>query len=138
MGLLKKIFAAVFGLISSLLRLVGIGKKSDYFLELDASQTPAPAEASADFPVAETQTEPAIEAPVTEAAAAVATTTTAETKAPAAPAPSAPKAEPAPAPAMTFAPDYLLPTASSKRRRPGANMGAFMDLAKQVKTPVSS
>ncbi|WP_242022468.1 hypothetical protein [Microcoleus sp. FACHB-831] len=36
----------------------------------------------------------------------------------------------------TFAPQYLNPaSSSSSRRRPGANMNSFLDLARQVKTP---
>ncbi len=35
----------------------------------------------------------------------------------------------------TFAPDYLVPTSSNGRRRPGANMSSFLDMARQVKTP---
>ncbi|MCC5631668.1 hypothetical protein [Nostoc sphaeroides] len=37
----------------------------------------------------------------------------------------------------TFAPKYLAPSATSSngRRRPGANMSAFLDMARQVKTP---
>jgi len=35
----------------------------------------------------------------------------------------------------TFAPKYLLPTNSNDRRRPGANMSSFLDMARQVKTP---
>lgn len=36
----------------------------------------------------------------------------------------------------TFAPKYLNPaTASNSRRRPGANMTSFLDMAKQVKSP---
>lgn len=36
----------------------------------------------------------------------------------------------------TFAPKYLNPiTSSNSRRRPGANMSNFLDLARQVKTP---
>lgn len=38
-------------------------------------------------------------------------------------------------PKQTFAPDYLLPTNSHGRRRPGANMNSFLDMARQVKTP---
>lgn len=34
----------------------------------------------------------------------------------------------------TFAPKYLVPTASNSRRRPGANMSNFLDMARQVKT----
>jgi len=36
----------------------------------------------------------------------------------------------------TFAPKYLIPSASSKsRRRPGPSMNPFLDMARQVKTP---
>jgi gas vesicle protein len=37
----------------------------------------------------------------------------------------------------TFAPKYLSPSAASSnsRRRPGANMSAYLDMARQVKTP---
>jgi hypothetical protein len=50
----------------------------------------------------------------------------------AAPAPVAP-----PAPAITnFATDYLIkPSSNSGRRRPGANMRQFMDLARQIEKP---
>lgn len=34
----------------------------------------------------------------------------------------------------TFAPKYLIPSASSSRRRPGPNMNPFLDMARQVKT----
>jgi hypothetical protein len=33
----------------------------------------------------------------------------------------------------TFAPKYLIPTSSNGRRRPGANMNSFLDMARQVK-----
>ncbi|MBE8966852.1 hypothetical protein IQ277_11540 [Nostocales cyanobacterium LEGE 12452] len=37
----------------------------------------------------------------------------------------------------TFAPKYLAPstTSSNGRRRPGANMSAYLDMARQIKTP---
>ena len=34
----------------------------------------------------------------------------------------------------TFAPKYLMPTASNSRRRPGPSMEMFKDMARQVKT----
>lgn len=34
----------------------------------------------------------------------------------------------------TFAPKYLIPTASNSRRRPGPSMEMFKDMARQVKT----
>ncbi len=36
---------------------------------------------------------------------------------------------------LTFAPKYLMPTASNGRRRPGPSMNTFRDMARQVKTP---
>lgn len=60
--------------------------------------------------------------------------------------PSTKKAEPKPVAAgaalnlpqptvTTFAPKYLAPTGNSNgRRRPGANMSSFLDMARQVKT----
>ncbi len=40
----------------------------------------------------------------------------------------------------TFAPKYLAPSAngSNGRRRPGANMNAYLELARQVKTPANN
>lgn len=35
----------------------------------------------------------------------------------------------------TFAPKHLAPTNTNGRRRPGANMSSFLDMARQVKTP---
>ena len=35
-----------------------------------------------------------------------------------------------------FAPKYLIPKNDNMRRRPGANMNSFLDMASQVKTPM--
>jgi hypothetical protein len=35
----------------------------------------------------------------------------------------------------TFAPQYLLTLTSRSRRRPGANMSGFMDMAREAKVP---
>ncbi len=35
----------------------------------------------------------------------------------------------------TFAPKHLAPTNTNGRRRPGANMSSFLDMAREVKTP---
>ncbi|NJM22157.1 MAG: hypothetical protein HC836_26645 [Richelia sp. RM2_1_2] len=37
----------------------------------------------------------------------------------------------------TFAPKYLIPKNDNVRRRPGANMNSFLDMARQVKTPMN-
>ncbi|MGD1914133.1 MAG: hypothetical protein ACFB2X_25830 [Rivularia sp. (in: cyanobacteria)] len=36
----------------------------------------------------------------------------------------------------SFAPKYLIPKNDNMRRRPGANMNSFLELARQVKTPM--
>jgi hypothetical protein len=48
-------------------------------------------------------------------------------------------APPAPAPVITnFATDYLIkPSSASGRRRPGANMNMFLDMARQAKKPAN-
>jgi hypothetical protein len=55
----------------------------------------------------------------------------------AAPAPVAAAKKPEPPAETNFATKYLISTDSMARRRPGANMGAFMDMATQVKTPTN-
>jgi hypothetical protein len=55
----------------------------------------------------------------------------------AAPAPVAAAKKPEPTTETNFATKYLISTDSMARRRPGANMAAFMDMATQVKTPMN-
>ena len=97
----------------------------------------------------EAKLEPAkAEAATAEAKPAKGKTSIKKAKAETAPAPAAtpaPAAAPVPAPApvavqqkqpepeKTFAPNYLVPTASNSRRRPGANMSSFLTMARQVK-----
>ena len=40
-----------------------------------------------------------------------------------------------PQPTVSFATEYLVPKPTNTRRRPGANMGAFLEMAKTAKTP---
>lgn len=99
---------------------------------------------------AETKPEPAKAEAVTAAPEPAKTETkpakTSIKKAKAAPAPKAePTPTPAPAPVAavqqksqaepekTFAPKYLASTGSNGRRRPGANMSSFLEMARQVK-----
>lgn len=49
--------------------------------------------------------------------------------------PAATNGKVAPQDASTFAPNYLMPTPTNSRRRPGPNMDMFRDMARQVKTP---
>ncbi len=54
---------------------------------------------------------------------------------PPAPAPAASNGKVDPQSETTFAPNYLVLTASKGRRRPGPSMDLFRDMARQVKTP---
>lgn len=141
MGLIKSIFGAIFGLIGGIFKtiggLVGLAKKSDFFMELDegdSSQQPAIAP-STSAPAAKAEPTAAEKLPAT--AAAPTTTQKKETTLPAkketkAPAPAAAPAEPVP---TGFASAYLtsVGTALPRRRRPGPSLSPFMDMAKQVK-----
>ncbi|MGB3236949.1 MAG: hypothetical protein WBB29_01555 [Geitlerinemataceae cyanobacterium] len=129
-------------------------KKEEFFLEIDDSQDAPKAEASK----AQTPVEKPVETPVAASAEAqeaqapaapkaekpAKTTKKGKAKSQEAPAPkaAAPAAPPAPAipakpeapePVMLFAPDNLMPLPNPTRRRPGPNMAAFLDMAKQVK-----
>ncbi|HEY9618737.1 MAG TPA: hypothetical protein V6C78_00125 [Crinalium sp.] len=135
-------FAFLGGFFKGLLGLVGVGKKSEYFLEAKDSEEAKPAPAPAPAPAkAEPVATPAL-------ASAEPTNGKAPVAAPAAPAPvaAAPTpAAPAPAPqpvaaasngsspTKTFAPDFLLtPSSSSDRRRPGPSLNRFIDMARKV------
>lgn len=154
--LIKNLIAGILGFLTGLLR--GNKKNGGYYLQLDESAEPTPAptpkpaatstngtKATAKSaepeqkpaPVAQPEQKPEKKpAPAAKAVKAKASqngkVTPAEPeKAPAAVA--AVKKEPT---ETTFAPKYLAPSASSNgRRRPGANMSSFLDMASQVKTP---
>ena len=118
-------------------------RNSGYFLELDdakgVSSAATPAQASKQEPA---KAEPAKAEPVKAEPAKAAvkskqikTPVTAEPK----PAPKPAAANAAlnlPQPTVTtFAPKYLASNGSSNgRRRPGANMSSFLDMARQIKT----
>jgi predicted lipid-binding transport protein (Tim44 family) len=136
MGLIKSIFGAIFGLLGGIFKtvsgLVGLGKKSEFFMELDESDSST--QPAAALPAsAESGAAPAKAASKTPAKASA----KAATKAPA-------KAAPAPAPVVTapaqpvptaFASTYLTTVGTSmpRRRRPGPSLSPFLDMAKQVK-----
>ncbi len=137
MGLIKSIFGAVFGLIGGIFKtiggLVGLGKKSEFYLEINeagSDSKPEAAVAPAAKPVAAAPTEPT-PAPVAAAPAMAAPAPT--------PVVAAVMAKPAQAtgPLPSFAADYVATpgaTALPRRRRPGPSMSPFMDMAKTVKT----
>jgi hypothetical protein len=127
-------------------------KKSGYYLELDDSKSNAPANNSAaPAPVAAVATAPtpaatasAEKKPSKRAAQLEALKGDTTKPAPAKAAEPAKAPEPVatanalnlPKPTITtFAPNYLVPASTNGRRRPGANMTPFLDMAKQVKVP---
>jgi hypothetical protein len=130
-GFIKKLLGGIFGFLGGLF---GLNKKSDYYLDLGETDSSSPAPAKAEPAKAEkAKAEPA------KAEKAKAEPAKAE-KAKPAPAP-APKPQPAKAPAAPksepqpvggFATEYLVPTASTPRRRPGANMSSFLEMANQM------
>lgn len=136
MGFINKLFGGLFAFLGAIFgglsKLLGIGKKSEYFLEADASKevkekpakTPAPAKASAKAPAA-AKTAKAAPAPAASQNGKVA----APAPAVAAAKPVAP-AEPLP---QTFAPNFLISSGSNSRRRPGPSLNPFLDMAKQIK-----
>lgn len=136
MGLIKSIFGAIFGLIGGIFKtvggLVGLGKKSEFFMELDESD-------GSSQPAAPTPAAPAVAkaeaiAPPKAAAKAPAK---ASAKAPAKvdPAPALVATAPAEPVPTAFASTYLtsVGTVFPRRRRPGPSLSPFMDMAKQVK-----
>lgn len=152
MGFIKKIIgnllAFLGGLFGSFSKVLGL-KKSGYFLELDESkdepQPSAPANTVSTVSTAASngaspKPEPAKLEPAkvqpTQPATKTAQISAVEQKAPDT---SVPESKPAvplntPQPVPTFAPEFLMPTASQNgRRRPGPSMGYFLDMAKKVK-----
>ncbi|ERT05827.1 hypothetical protein M595_4209 [Lyngbya aestuarii BL J] len=135
-------------------KILGFNKKSDYFLELDDSKEtqsapskPAQKEEAKPAPV---EAKAKKEEPTPSAKTSKKTTTKAKAK------PATPDAKeqakatveaisvkPKELPSfnnglqstptgMTFAPDNLMKSASSSRRRPGPSMNMFKDMARQV------
>lgn len=145
MGLIKNIFGAVFGLIGgifgAILGVFGVGKKSEYFLELDDAATGVK-EALEAAPKAAEKALAAVgagssEKPAAAKPAAAAKTAASKKSAPAEKPQPTPSPVPISAPAVTnFSTDYLVNAGSNgSRRRPGPSLSPFRDLARQVKVP---
>lgn len=162
MGLIKNIFGGIFSLIGgifgSLAKVVGLGKKSEFFMELDESEQPAPSKsqsvASQSTPAtkpAASQTnqtaakpEPDPAAPVQVAASSkelpkkgqgsfkeqipAVSQTTSQ------PQPPADKMQAKMPEIANFATDYLVNprTNSSPRRRPGPSLSPFKNMVKDM------
>ncbi|MBE9208373.1 hypothetical protein IQ244_17920 [Nostoc sp. LEGE 06077] len=142
-GFIKNLIGGILGFFTGLLG--GKKKKNGgYYLQLDengAEVTPAPAPKAAPAGTSNgtkataKAPEPAKKPAPTAKAAKVESSKNgkaAPTEPAKAPAVVAVKKEPT---EKTFAPKYLTPAATNGRRRPGANMSSFLDMASQVKTP---
>lgn len=127
MGFLKSIFGIIGGVFKAILGVFGIGKKSEFFMELDESAAPAeaPAQPVAAQPAAAQPAAAPTKAP-TEVAAQPAVASPA-------PAPAAPQVAKPAEPVPSFAANYLVGSTMPRRRRPGPSLSPFMDMAKQVK-----
>lgn len=144
MGLIKTIFGGIFGLIGSVFggvaKILGIGKQSEFFMELDESESSAPAPQSAPQEPQVSKAEK-VKAPV-KVVEQSSEQPQASSKEQIPPAPQGASLENAPAvkaeaelPAVAnFATDYLInPRINrSPRRRPGPSLSPFKDMAKSV------
>ncbi|MBD2628735.1 hypothetical protein [Trichormus variabilis] len=136
-GFIKNLIGGILGFFTGLFR----KKDNSYYLELKEEATET--KPAAVKPIAATVTtsapaateKPAKEKPAKEKPAKAKSAKATKTEPAKAPAPKAEPAKPAVPTETTFAPKYLVPTASNVRRRPGANMNVFLDMATQVKTP---
>lgn len=152
-SLIKKLFSGIFSFIGGLL---GGGKSGGYYMDAgEAQPAKAPAKSAEEAPAkAEpAKAEPAkalaakaeaVKAEPAKAASAATKVEAAPAKAEAAKADTAalngskPPASPnvalnMPQPTVSFATEYLAPKPTNSRRRPGANMSAFLEMAKDVK-----
>ena len=158
-GFIKKLISGILGFITGLLP----GKKGNgYYLELDEpASKPAPTATPKDKEVSPAATANGTKAAISKDQDASSTQKNPPTAAKAPQVESskngngkAPQAEPATVPAATsngkksapvetipvettFAPKYLAPSGSSSnggRRRPGANMNSYLDMARQMKS----
>ncbi|GGA19597.1 hypothetical protein [Okeania sp. KiyG1] len=141
------LFAGVFGVLGNLL-----GKKSNYLLEFDdAKDTNEPkqestqASVAAPEPTTKKETKPAspetpkiAKAKLSEAKK-IAKKAEAENGTPAVATPQPPvtniKVSQEPEELVLFAPNFLMPKPTAKRRRPGPSMGMFRGMAKDLNLP---
>lgn len=119
-------FGFIKNLISGILSFIGglFGKKNEYYLELkEETEETKPAPTSvASVSVAGAKVEPVkVESVKVESVKA--------------PTPKAEPTKPAVATETNFATKYLMTPSFGPRRRPGANMNGFLDMARQVKVP---
>lgn len=149
MGFIKKIFGGIFALVGSILKVFGIGKKGEFYMELDEAIASAPEPSQP----ASNQTQSKEEAPAPQPAMASAANgqATEDKEPPAEPQRVISQASPAgnpvvekkvvpavepTAPAVTnFATNYLVNprTNSAPRRRPGPSVSPFKEMVRDMK-----
>lgn len=130
-NLIKKLFSGIFSFIGGLL---GGGKSGGgYYLELDEAQSGKTASApkQEENQPAEANGKPAAAPVATIAAPAKVETASLNGSKPAAPANPLNLPQPT---VSNFASEYLAPKPTAGRRRPGANMSSYLEMAKNMKT----
>jgi len=114
------------------------GGKNNYYAELDDDQASKTAASQHTEPqAASTAASPVKEQANKKEEAAAQPQPTPTAAAPPAPAPVQNSNKPPenPLAGETFAPTYLVPKSTMPRRRPGVNMGQFLDMAREVQVP---
>lgn len=133
------------GFVKNIINRSGDKKDNGFYLQLDETGNvvePTPADkpatsaagstaATTETPASEAKTSPKVSVKKPKAETAVKTAEAAPASASAAPKPAAPPAE------KNFATKYLVQTNTMSRRRPGANMSGFLEMARQAKVPIS-
>lgn len=145
MGFIKKIFGGIFALLGSILKIFGIGKKGEYFMELDEANAPTPnsTEAAGKAPakVKESAPEPAMAAATQgkdakEAATSPEPRVISQNTASSNPVQSKPVVETKPQmpTVKNFATDYLInpKVNNSPRRRPGPSVSPFKNMVREM------
>ncbi|MGL5194592.1 MAG: hypothetical protein ACRC8Y_13480 [Chroococcales cyanobacterium] len=130
-GFIKKLFGGIFSFFGGLFG----SKKSGYYLELEESKGSTPATKPEAAPVQKLEPLPTGKPEPAKVSKSKATKKKEEPK-PAAPAPApavaiaaSEPAKPAPAPKQEATPVMVTP-----RRRPGANMTSYLDMARNMQT----
>jgi len=145
MGFIKQLLGGIFSLLGSifggLAKLVGLGKKSEYFLEAEPVDSAAMSEPQAAASTKASAVNSSGQSATAASNGSAASTSkkkkiskkAAQAEAAASATPTPVAATPAVPVNVTFAPDYLI-TANSRsgRRRPGPSMNPFRDMARQV------
>ncbi|MEB3826110.1 hypothetical protein [Phormidium sp. CCY1219] len=146
-GFIKKLFGGIFSFLGNLFGF----KKSEYYLELDESKGEQPAAKAEPAPAPAPKAEPAkvekqesAPAPAPKAEPAKAKKTSKKAKKTEQPTPAAPAAayngkvmskeevQKTSQAEGGFADRYLVPAATTPRRRPGANMNSYLDMARNM------